>query len=107
MGIKNALFPEEVTDLCNTVAEPTNKPEADGLADIDHFARFVRATKAPARDARQAATAAAKKGEALFASVGCDVCHVPTLTTAASGTVVNGGKITISDALATNKVHPA
>src|SRR2546430_15037830 len=62
MGITNALFPDEVTDLCNTVSEPNNKPEADGLADIDHFARFVRATKAPARDARQAASAAARKG---------------------------------------------
>src|SRR5260370_526686 len=29
IGITNALFPEEVTDLCNTVAEPNNKPEAD------------------------------------------------------------------------------
>src|SRR5437764_14100522 len=55
MGITNALFPDEVTSLCNTVSEPNNKPEADGLADIDHFTRFVRATKPPARDARQAA----------------------------------------------------
>src|SRR3989440_377094 len=62
MGITNALFPDEVTDLCNTVAEPNNKPEADGLADIDHFARFMRASKAPARDAKLADTAQAKKG---------------------------------------------
>jgi CxxC motif-containing protein (DUF1111 family) len=106
MGITNALFPDEVTDLCNTVAEPNDKPGADGLADIDHFARFMRATKAPARDARQTATAAAKKGETLFASVGCDVCHVPTLTTAAPGTVVNGGKFTIPDALGNKAFHP-
>src|SRR5437660_4893925 len=98
MGSTNALFPDEVTALCNTVAEPNNKPEADGLADIDHFARFMRATKAPARDARQAATAAAKKGETLFASVGCDVCHVPALTTAPAGTLVNGGEFGIPDA---------
>src|SRR6266705_2726554 len=89
MGITNALFPDEVTNLCNTVSEPNNKPEADGLADIDHFTRFVRATKAPARDARQAATPAARKGEALFARIGCEMCHVPTLVTAATGTVVN------------------
>ena len=52
MGITNALSPDEVTNLCNTVSEPNNKPDTDGLADIDHFTRFVRATKAPARDAR-------------------------------------------------------
>jgi len=106
MGLTNALFPDEVTDLCNTVAEPNNKPEADGLADIDHFARFLRATKAPARDARQAATAAARKGETLFAKVGCDICHVPTLTTAPAGTVVNGGKFAIPEALGNKAFHP-
>ena len=42
MGITNALFPDEVTNLCNTVSEPNSKPDADGLADIDHFARFQR-----------------------------------------------------------------
>ena len=54
IGITNRLFPEEVTNLCNTVAEPNDKAGADGLADIDRFARFIRATKAPARDAQQA-----------------------------------------------------
>ncbi len=106
MGITNALFPDEVTNLCNTVSEPNNKPDADGLADIDHFTRFLRATKAPARDARQAATPAAKKGEALFAKIGCDVCHVPTMTTAATGTVVNGGKFAIPEALGNKSFHP-
>ena len=106
IGITNRLSPDEVTDLCNTVAEPNDKPGADGLTDLDHFARFMRATKAPARDARQAATAAARKGETLFASVGCDSCHVPTLTTAAAGTVVNGGKFTIPGALGNKTFHP-
>ena len=106
IGITNRLSPDEVTDLCNTVAEPNDKPGADGLTDLDHFARFMRATKAPARDARQAATGAAKKGETLFASVGCDSCHVPTLATAAPGTVVNGGNFTIPDALGNKTFHP-
>jgi CxxC motif-containing protein (DUF1111 family) len=106
IGITNALFPDEVTNLCNTVSEPNDRPDADGLADIDHFTRFLRATKAPARDARQAATAAARKGETLFGKVGCDICHVPTLTTAAVGTVVNGGKFTIPDALGNRTFHP-
>jgi CxxC motif-containing protein (DUF1111 family) len=106
VGITNSLFPDEVTNLCNTVAEPNDKPGADGLADIDHFARFMRATKAPARDQQQAATAAAKKGEALFDKIGCAVCHVPTLTTAAPGTPVNGGKFIIPQALGNKTFHP-
>jgi CxxC motif-containing protein (DUF1111 family) len=106
MGITNALIADEVTELCNTVSQPNNKPEADGLADIDHFTRFMRATKAPALDARQAATAAAKKGATLFTTVGCDICHVPTMTTAAAGTAVNGGKFIIPDALGNKTFHP-
>jgi CxxC motif-containing protein (DUF1111 family) len=106
MGITNPLFPDEVTNLCNAVAEPNDKPGSDGLADIDHFARFMRALKAPARDAKQAATTEAKRGEALFAKIGCDTCHVETLTTAAPGTVINGGKFTIPDALGNKTFHP-
>src|SRR5881397_2905724 len=30
MGITSRLFPEEVTDLCNTVAEPNNTPDSTG-----------------------------------------------------------------------------
>jgi len=106
IGITNRLFPDEVTDLCNTVAEPNDRAGADGLADIDRFARFIRATKAPARDAQQAGSATAKTGETLFAKIGCDICHVPTLTTAAAGTVINGGKFTIPDALGSKSFHP-
>jgi CxxC motif-containing protein (DUF1111 family) len=106
IGITNRLFPDEVTNLCNTAAEPNDKAGADGLADIDRFARFIRATKAPARDAQQAGTSAAKAGETLFAKIGCDTCHVPTLTTAAPGTVINGGKFTIPEALGNKTFHP-
>jgi hypothetical protein len=40
MGITNRLFPDEVTNLCNTVSEPNDKPGPDGTEDIDIFARF-------------------------------------------------------------------
>lgn len=106
IGITNRLFPDEVTDQCNTVAEPNDRVGEDGLADIERFARFMRATKAPARDPQQAGSATAKAGETLFAKIGCDICHVPTLTTAASGTVINGGKFTIPDALGSKTFHP-
>src|ERR1700692_969481 len=67
MGITNRLQPSEVTNLCNSTSEPNDKPGPDGLSDIDRFARFIRATKAPARDAPLARSAAAQKGFALFA----------------------------------------
>ena len=106
MGITNRLQPDEVTNLCNTVSEPNDTPGPDGLADIDRFARFVRATKAPARDAQLAQTPKARLGAELFGKVGCNICHVQTLTTASAGTKVNGGAFTIPPALGEKQFYP-
>jgi len=106
MGITNRLQPDEVTKMCNTAPEPNDTPGPDGLSDIDHFARFVRATKAPARDTPLASGTTAKKGAAIFETVGCGICHVETLTTAPSGTKINGGTFTIPDALGSVTFHP-
>jgi len=106
MGITSPLFPDEVTNVCNTAPEPNDKPDADGLTDVDRFARFVRATKAPARDEQQAKTAAARRGEKLFRNIGCDTCHVAELTTAPAGTGINGGKYAIPAALGDKTFHP-
>ena len=106
MGITNRLQPDEVTNLCNAHSEPNDTPGPDGLSDIDHFARFVRATKAPARDSQLASGAVAKKGEGLFDKIGCATCHVETLTTAPAGTKINGGTFTIPAALGSVTFHP-
>jgi CxxC motif-containing protein (DUF1111 family) len=106
MGITNRLQPNEVTNLCNTVSEPNDTTGPDGLSDIDHFARFIRATKAPARDAAVASGAAANKGLGLFEKIGCVSCHVETLTTAPAGTKINGGTFTIPAALGSVSLHP-
>ena len=106
MGITTRLFPNEVTTLCNTAGEPNDKPEADGLDDLDHFARFIRATKAPARDAHLAATPEAQRGFQLFSKIGCAACHVPSLTTAPTGSKVDGGAFTVPDALGDKTFYP-
>src|ERR1700720_4584732 len=106
MGITNRLQPDEVTKLCNTASEPNDTPGPDGLSDIDHFARFIRATKAPARDSQLASSAVAKKGNGLFEKIGCATRHVETFTTAAVGTKINGGTFTIPFALGSIIFHP-
>ncbi len=106
MGITSRLFPDEVTNLCNTASEPNDVPGADGLDDVDRFARFVRATKAPARDNVLAATAKAQRGSRLFDRIGCASCHVRTLTTAQAGTKINGGMYAIPEALGRKAFHP-
>jgi len=106
MGITSRLFPQEFTNLCNQAVEPNDTPGDDGLDDIEHFARFIRATKAPARDAILAQTAPAKRGAVLFQRIGCAICHVPSLTTAAPGTAINGGLFIIPEALGNKKFYP-
>src|SRR5437870_5880221 len=106
MGITNRLFPDEVTTLCNTAPEPNNTPDSTGLEDIDRFARFMRATKAPARDTLLARTRQAREGATLFDKIGCAICHARTLTTAAAGTAINGGTFTIPPALGDKTFHP-
>ncbi|HYY70714.1 MAG TPA: di-heme oxidoredictase family protein [Terriglobales bacterium] len=106
MGITTRLFPDEVTKLCNTVTEPNDVADADGLDALDHFVRFIRATKAPARDAQLAATPQARRGDELFAKIGCATCHVRVLTTAPAGTKINGGKFTVPDALGAKTFYP-
>jgi CxxC motif-containing protein (DUF1111 family) len=106
MGITNRLQPNEVTNLCNRASEPNDKPGSDGLSDIDRFARFIRATKAPARDPQLADSATAKKGLDLFDKIGCATCHVETLSTAPAGTKINGGAFTIPPALGSLTLHP-
>jgi CxxC motif-containing protein (DUF1111 family) len=106
MGITNRLQPDEITNLCNSVSEPNDTPGPDGLSDIDHFARFIRATKAPAHDAQLASSALAKEGVAQFIKIGCAACHVETLTTGPAGTKINGGTFTIPAALGTITFHP-
>jgi CxxC motif-containing protein (DUF1111 family) len=106
MGITNRLQPDEVTKLCNTAPEPNDTPGPDGLSDIDHFARFIRATKAPARDSQLTNSEVAKKGATLFDKIGCATCHVEILTTAPAGTKINGGTFTIPAPLGSVTFHP-
>ena len=106
MGITNKLFPTEVTLLCNTVREPNDVPGANGLEHIDQFTRFIRASEAPARDAKAAQTPNAQLGEEFFNKIGCAMCHVPTLTTAPEGTAIDGGTFTIPAALGGKTIHP-
>jgi CxxC motif-containing protein (DUF1111 family) len=106
MGVTNRLRPKDVTSVGKVTTDPEDTPDNIGLADIDHFAQFIRGTKAPPRDTALAATAAARQGEQLFESIGCSTCHVSTMVTAPAGTVINGGAFTVPDALGNKAFHP-
>ena len=88
MGITNDLLPNEVALGIDreTMTECSPKKGLEdvrdrrtGLRGIDNFTNFMRFL-APA--ARGPVNAAVRRGEALFASVGCASCHTPSMTTA-------------------------
>jgi len=107
MGITSPLQPVENTSNGDSVAtfDIVPDPEDDG-EDIEIFARFMRATKAPPRDAVLAATPDAQAGAHLFNQIGCSICHVSSITTAATGTVINQGEFVVPPSLGNKVIHP-
>lgn len=106
MGVTNRLRPIDSTSVCKTTDDIEDKPDALGLANIDHFTQFIRGTKAPPRDAMLVASADTQAGQRIFESIGCNVCHVESITTAPAGTAINGGTFTVPDALGNKVIHP-
>lgn len=107
MGITSPLQPNENTSNGRSVADfdPVPDPEDDGEGPLK-FATFIRATKAPPRDAVLAATPDAAAGGQVFVEVGCAMCHRPSIATAPAGTLINGGTFTVPAALGGKVIHP-
>jgi CxxC motif-containing protein (DUF1111 family) len=74
--------------------------------DIVAFANFMRATKAPPRNSETQNSADAVAGASLFNQVGCNICHVTSITTAPAGTSINGGTFVVPAALGDKIIHP-
>jgi CxxC motif-containing protein (DUF1111 family) len=83
--------------------DPVADPEDDG-GDVLAFADFMAATRAPGR--QNPIPAAATRGDSLFNSVGCAVCHTRNFTTAPAGTSINGGAFSVPTALGSKIIHP-
>jgi CxxC motif-containing protein (DUF1111 family) len=104
MGITTPLLPLENTAGGRDVTpwDKVGDPEDDG-DDVEHFADFMRATKASPRGA---ITSDVRAGEQVFATVGCGVCHVASIITAPAGTPINGGLLTVPAALGNKVILP-
>jgi CxxC motif-containing protein (DUF1111 family) len=109
MGITNLVngfpdFAKENTSNGNSVAvyDHVADPEDDG-EDVQAFADFMRATKAPPRGP---ITPAVKAGEVLFQVAACHLCHTMSINTAPAGTPINGGTFVVSAALGDKNIRP-
>jgi CxxC motif-containing protein (DUF1111 family) len=104
MGITTPLLLDDNTSNGRDVSayDHVADPEDDGV-DVQAFADFMRATKAPSRGQ---ITPSVRAGEILFDQIGCSACHTPSLTTAPPGTAVNGGTFVVPAALGNKVIHP-
>jgi len=105
-GVTTRLLSTDTTTVCKTTTDPEDQPDSFGMADIDHFATFMRATMAPPIDAVAAATPDAVAGKQLFNQIGCNICHVSSITTAPAGTAINQGAFVVPPALGSKTIHP-
>ena len=82
IGITNRLLGTEShangvpPGIFDTVPDPEDGPDANGLHIVDRLTDFQRYLAAPPQTPRSGMS-----GEALFQSVGCADCHVPQWTT--------------------------
>ncbi len=114
MGITSPLQPTENTHDGASVAAFDAVPDPEDTAtpadpfgvDLGHFIRFMRSTKAPPVDSAAINTPDVVTGKSLFSAIGCNICHIPSITTAPVGTVFNGGKFTVTAALGDKIIHP-
>jgi CxxC motif-containing protein (DUF1111 family) len=96
MGVSNELFPNERSavagcvfngspeDATNLLDPTTNLPFGSASAmssDVVNFAALARLS-APAQPAQS--TSSTTNGQSMFTSIGCSLCHTPSLTTGPS-----------------------
>lgn len=109
MGITSRLPPNnvDVTNVCDEIPDIE-----DTVNDIDTFAKFMRATKAPPRAPRCETCPNPDpqiiRGSNLFneGQMGCAICHVRTLQTDFVGTWINGNTFRIPQGLGCRTFHP-
>lgn len=96
-GVTNEFFPDEREQKpdCQFNATPESRPNLDttdpleALSDTVKFALFMQFLAPPTP---ASATPSINKGRALFSSIGCALCHTPSLPTGSSSTVALSGK---------------
>ncbi len=90
MGITSRIFPEDnppnndlvLLAACDTVADPEDVPDAEGVEFLDRATDFQRFLAAPPQTPRSGMT-----GEVIFDAIGCADCHVGTFSAEDHGSI--------------------
>jgi hypothetical protein len=90
MGITSRIFPEDnapnndpiLLAACDTVADPEDVPDSEGVEFLDRATDFQRFLAPPPQTPRSGMT-----GEAIFDTIGCADCHVGTFIASDHGSI--------------------
>jgi CxxC motif-containing protein (DUF1111 family) len=82
-GVSNEIFPNERSAVAGCVfnGSPEDASGAPDFSDVVNFAMFARLLAPPTPTTPTPST---QNGQQLFVSVGCSLCHSPSLTTDSS-----------------------
>ncbi|PWU01277.1 MAG: thiol oxidoreductase [Terriglobia bacterium] len=83
-GVTNEAFPNERSGVNGCVFNTTPEDStdlSDSFSDLIGFAAFMRLSAPPTPTT---ATSSELNGQSLFGSIGCNLCHSPSLTTGSS-----------------------
>jgi len=92
-GVPGCVFnptPEDSSRIFNPDTGGTTGTASQMSADSVNFALFMRLSAPPVPTT---STSSELSGQAKFSSIGCDLCHSPTLVTGASPVTAMGGAI--------------
>jgi CxxC motif-containing protein (DUF1111 family) len=103
---------DPVPDNAPCASNPSVNCGEDPDEDINAFARFMRASKAPPRGpgaedgSNGTPNSDVVAGSNLFNQIGCAICHVRSITTLPAGQLINGNAFAVPAALGNKIIHP-
>jgi CxxC motif-containing protein (DUF1111 family) len=107
LGVPNALYPldsgSKPERLSPTDSQST--PIPDQSQTLRELTAFLRSTEPIERDPALAGSPDAAKGEQIFDRIGCALCHLPSLKTAATGSILPDGS-RVPKRLGNKIIHP-
>jgi CxxC motif-containing protein (DUF1111 family) len=107
LGIRNRIYSDEYpTHDPEKGWTPVDKINSAGKTQLQNLLEEIRNTEPPRRDEQMTASEDARRGERLFAQIGCVLCHVSIYKTLPAGTLINGGTYRVPASLGSKVVHP-
>lgn len=100
-----SILSASMSAASNEIGFPSHLSELD-VQHVQQFVAFIRSTDPVMPDPARATTSPALAGKTIFNQIGCSLCHIPSLRTAPSGTLMTGSKDIVTERLGGKEIYP-